>query len=105
MRLDGTGHTGRTGQEITSVISRVRTHEGPQHVNVPRTAVQNKENLASGPRIQDEKLKSTTVKMAEERKVLNTPGPEKQTKRELFDALRQELELQHSSLLYSLLLH
>ncbi|KAK7858216.1 hypothetical protein CFP56_013798, partial [Quercus suber] len=25
-------------------------------------------------------------------KVLNTPGAEKQTKRELFDALRQELE-------------
>ncbi|KAF8088682.1 hypothetical protein N665_0532s0043 [Sinapis alba] len=30
--------------------------------------------------------------MAEESKVLNTPGAEKQTKRELFDALRQELE-------------
>ncbi|XP_030957332.1 uncharacterized protein LOC115979433 isoform X3 [Quercus lobata] len=30
--------------------------------------------------------------MAELSKVLNTPGAEKQTKRELFDALRQELE-------------
>lgn len=39
-----------------------------------------------------EELKSTTIKMAEESKVLNTPGAEKQTKRELFDALRQELE-------------
>ncbi|KAL1213896.1 hypothetical protein V5N11_028653 [Cardamine amara subsp. amara] len=40
----------------------------------------------------NEELKSTTIKMAEESKVLNTPGAEKQTKRELFDALRQELE-------------
>jgi hypothetical protein len=39
-----------------------------------------------------EELKSTTIKMAEQSKVLNTPGAEKQTKRELFDALRQELE-------------
>ncbi|KAL0836371.1 hypothetical protein Bca101_088260 [Brassica carinata] len=39
-----------------------------------------------------EELKSTTIKMAEESKVLNTPGAEKQTKRELFDALRQELD-------------
>ncbi|XVF57581.1 hypothetical protein PTKIN_Ptkin06aG0217100 [Pterospermum kingtungense] len=30
--------------------------------------------------------------MAEQSKVLNTPAAEKQTKRELFDALRQELE-------------
>ncbi|KAK1581114.1 hypothetical protein Q3G72_003252 [Acer saccharum] len=30
--------------------------------------------------------------MAEQSKVLNTPGAEKQIKRELFDALRQELE-------------
>jgi len=30
--------------------------------------------------------------MAEQSRVLNTPGAEKQTKRELFDALRQELE-------------
>ncbi|KAM4108059.1 hypothetical protein ACB094_03G016200 [Castanea mollissima] len=30
--------------------------------------------------------------MAEQSKVLNTPGAEKQTKRELFDALRRELE-------------
>ncbi|PPD83373.1 hypothetical protein GOBAR_DD19697 [Gossypium barbadense] len=30
--------------------------------------------------------------MAEQSKVLNTSGAEKQTKRELFDALRQELE-------------
>ncbi|ESQ29716.1 hypothetical protein EUTSA_v10023712mg [Eutrema salsugineum] len=40
----------------------------------------------------NEELKSTTIKMAEESRVLNTPGAEKQTKRELFDALRQELE-------------
>lgn len=30
--------------------------------------------------------------MVEQSKVLNTPGAEKQTKRELFDSLRQELE-------------
>lgn len=41
-----------------------------------------------------EELKSTTIKMAEQSRVLNTPGAEKQTKRELFDALRQELEAQ-----------
>ncbi|KAK1417695.1 hypothetical protein QVD17_26829 [Tagetes erecta] len=40
----------------------------------------------------NEDLKSTTIKMIEQSKVLNTPGAEKQTKRELFDALRQELE-------------
>ncbi|CAN1161602.1 hypothetical protein LINPERHAP2_LOCUS24022, partial [Linum perenne] len=40
----------------------------------------------------NEELKNTTIKMAEKSKVLNTPGAEKQTKRELFDALRQELE-------------
>ncbi|KAJ7977865.1 Antigenic heat-stable 120 kDa protein [Quillaja saponaria] len=40
----------------------------------------------------NEELKNTTTKMAEQSKVLNTPGAEKQTKRELFDALRQELE-------------
>ncbi|CAA0834254.1 Unknown protein [Striga hermonthica] len=40
----------------------------------------------------NEELKSNTIKMAEQSKVLNTPGAEKQTKRELFDALRQELE-------------
>ncbi|KAI3774446.1 hypothetical protein L1987_49002 [Smallanthus sonchifolius] len=40
----------------------------------------------------NEGLKSTTIKMVEQSKVLNTPGAEKQTKRELFDALRQELE-------------
>ncbi|KAK3198767.1 hypothetical protein Dsin_022182 [Dipteronia sinensis] len=39
-----------------------------------------------------EELKNTTIKMAEQSKVLNTPGAEKQTKRELFDALRLELE-------------
>uniref|UniRef100_A0A6N2KDZ6 Uncharacterized protein n=1 Tax=Salix viminalis TaxID=40686 RepID=A0A6N2KDZ6_SALVM len=37
-------------------------------------------------------LKNTAIRMAEQSKVLNTPGAEKQTKRELFDALRQELE-------------
>ncbi|XP_012434274.1 uncharacterized protein LOC105761117 [Gossypium raimondii] len=40
----------------------------------------------------NEELKNTTIKMAEQSKVLNTSGAEKQTKRELFDALRQELE-------------
>ncbi|EOY11645.1 hypothetical protein QUC31_009377 [Theobroma cacao] len=40
----------------------------------------------------NEELKNTTIRMAEQSKVLNTPGAEKQTKRELFDALRQELE-------------
>ncbi|XVE63120.1 hypothetical protein DITRI_Ditri06bG0174400 [Diplodiscus trichospermus] len=40
----------------------------------------------------NEELKNTAIKMAEQSKVLNTPGAEKQTKRELFDALRQELE-------------
>ncbi|KAI8021948.1 hypothetical protein LOK49_LG03G03510 [Camellia lanceoleosa] len=39
----------------------------------------------------NEELKNTAIKMAEQSKV-NTPGVEKQTKRELFDALRQELE-------------
>uniref|UniRef100_A0A2P2JXN5 Uncharacterized protein n=1 Tax=Rhizophora mucronata TaxID=61149 RepID=A0A2P2JXN5_RHIMU len=39
-----------------------------------------------------EELKNTTIRMAEQSKVLNTAGAEKQTKRELFDALRQELE-------------
>lgn len=39
-----------------------------------------------------EELKKTTLMMVEQSKVLNTPGAEKQTKRELFDALRQELE-------------
>ncbi|XP_022742863.1 uncharacterized protein LOC111294009 [Durio zibethinus] len=41
----------------------------------------------------NEELKNTTIKMAEQSKVLNTAGAEKQTKRELFDALRQELEI------------
>ncbi|GAB4850807.1 hypothetical protein Ancab_030107 [Ancistrocladus abbreviatus] len=40
----------------------------------------------------NEELKKTTISMVEQSKVLNTPGAEKQTKRELFDALRQELE-------------
>ncbi|MFQ6628694.1 hypothetical protein Gotur_007292 [Gossypium turneri] len=40
----------------------------------------------------NEELKNTTIKMAEQSKVLNTSDAEKQTKRELFDALRQELE-------------
>ncbi|XP_074282331.1 uncharacterized protein LOC141606880 [Silene latifolia] len=40
----------------------------------------------------NDELKKTTVTMVEQSKVLNTPGAEKQTKRELFDALRQELE-------------
>lgn len=40
----------------------------------------------------NEELKKTTISMVEQSKVLNTPGAEKQTKRELFDSLRQELE-------------
>lgn len=40
----------------------------------------------------NEELKNNTITMVEQSKVLNTPGAEKQTKRELFDALRQELE-------------
>ncbi|KAL2464221.1 hypothetical protein Fot_52177 [Forsythia ovata] len=40
----------------------------------------------------NEDLKNNTIKMVEQSKVLNTPGAEKQTKRELFDSLRQELE-------------
>uniref|UniRef100_A0A0D3B424 Aminotransferase class I/classII large domain-containing protein n=1 Tax=Brassica oleracea var. oleracea TaxID=109376 RepID=A0A0D3B424_BRAOL len=47
-------------------------------------------------------LKNTTIKMAEESKVFNTPGAEKQTKRELFDALRQELELAFVNLVLAL---
>lgn len=39
-----------------------------------------------------EELKKTTITMVEQSKVLNTSGAEKQTKRELFDSLRQELE-------------
>ncbi|KAK8275135.1 hypothetical protein V6Z11_D10G118700 [Gossypium hirsutum] len=41
----------------------------------------------------NEELKNTTIKMAEQSKVLNTSGVEKQTKRELFDALRSFLVL------------
>ncbi|KAL2921186.1 Bacteriochlorophyllide d C-12(1)-methyltransferase [Bienertia sinuspersici] len=41
----------------------------------------------------NDELKKTTVTMVEHSKVLNTPGAEKQTKRELFDSLRQELEV------------
>ncbi|TVU50002.1 hypothetical protein EJB05_01351 [Eragrostis curvula] len=40
----------------------------------------------------NEDMKKTTMMMVEHSKVLNTPGAEKKTKRELFDALRQELE-------------
>ncbi|KAL0707925.1 hypothetical protein Bca4012_074351 [Brassica carinata] len=50
----------------------------------------------------NEELKSTTIKMAEESKVLNTPGAEKQTKREFFDTLRQELELAFVNLVLAL---
>jgi hypothetical protein len=39
-----------------------------------------------------EDMKKNTMMMVEQSKVLNTPGAEKKTKRELFDALRQELE-------------
>ncbi|KNA18811.1 hypothetical protein SOVF_067290 [Spinacia oleracea] len=41
----------------------------------------------------NEELKKTTITMVEQSKVLNTSGAEKQTKRELFDSLRQELEV------------
>ncbi|KAF9618187.1 hypothetical protein IFM89_000656 [Coptis chinensis] len=41
----------------------------------------------------NEELKNSTITMVEESKVLNSPGAEKHTKRELFDALRQELEV------------
>jgi hypothetical protein len=37
-------------------------------------------------------MKKNTMMMVEQSKVLKTPGAEKKTKRELFDALRQELE-------------
>ncbi|KAG9441806.1 hypothetical protein H6P81_017660 [Aristolochia fimbriata] len=40
----------------------------------------------------NEELKNNTITMVEQSKVLNTPGAERQTKRELFDALRRELE-------------
>jgi len=40
----------------------------------------------------NEELKNNTITMVEQSKVLNTPGVEKQTKRELFDSLRKELE-------------
>ncbi|KAH0889213.1 hypothetical protein HID58_051642 [Brassica napus] len=50
----------------------------------------------------NEELKNTTIKMAEESKVFYTPGAEKQTKRELFDALRQELELAFVNLVLAL---
>ena len=40
----------------------------------------------------DEDMKKNTMMMVEQSKVLKTPGAEKKTKRELFDALRQELE-------------
>lgn len=40
----------------------------------------------------NEELKNNTIAMVEQSKVLNTPGAEKQTKRELFDSLRRELE-------------
>ncbi|KAK8951718.1 hypothetical protein KSP39_PZI003524 [Platanthera zijinensis] len=42
----------------------------------------------------NEELKSNTITMVEQSKVLNTPGAEKQSKRELFDALRRDLESQ-----------
>lgn len=41
----------------------------------------------------NEELKNNTMTMVEQSRVLNTPGAEKQTKRELFDALREELEI------------
>ncbi|WOL19120.1 hypothetical protein Cni_G27917 [Canna indica] len=40
----------------------------------------------------NEELKNNTITMVEQSRVLNTPGAEKQTKRELFDSLRRELE-------------
>ncbi|XP_038970756.1 uncharacterized protein LOC120104194 [Phoenix dactylifera] len=41
----------------------------------------------------NEELKNNTIAMVEQSRVLNIPGAEKKTKRELFDALRQELEM------------
>ncbi|XP_010906616.1 uncharacterized protein [Elaeis guineensis] len=41
----------------------------------------------------NEELKNNTIRMVEQSRVLNIPGAEKKTKRELFDALRQELEM------------
>ncbi|KAK0600698.1 hypothetical protein LWI29_017590 [Acer saccharum] len=41
----------------------------------------------------NEEQKNTAIKMVEQSKVLNTPGAEKQTKRELFEALWQEIEI------------
>nr|CAD1816897.1 unnamed protein product [Ananas comosus var. bracteatus] len=40
----------------------------------------------------NEDMKKNTMMMVEQSKVLNTPGAEKKTKRELFDELRRELE-------------
>ncbi|ONK70846.1 uncharacterized protein A4U43_C04F2130 [Asparagus officinalis] len=40
----------------------------------------------------NEDLKKNTITMVEQSKVLNTPGAENKTKRELFDSLRRELE-------------
>ncbi|XP_077218338.1 antigenic heat-stable protein [Tasmannia lanceolata] len=40
----------------------------------------------------NEELKNNTITMVEQSNVLNTPGAERKTKRELFDALRRELE-------------
>ncbi|KAF3336274.1 hypothetical protein FCM35_KLT18860 [Carex littledalei] len=40
----------------------------------------------------NEDMKRDTMAMVEQSKTLNTPGAEKQSKRDLFDALRKELE-------------
>eukprot|EP00494_Astrolonche_serrata_P023532 UN23790 len=40
----------------------------------------------------DEDMKKNSMMMVEQSKVLKTPGAEEKTKRELFDALREELE-------------
>ncbi|KAK8966178.1 hypothetical protein KSP40_PGU019757 [Platanthera guangdongensis] len=53
-----------------------------------------KGNVRFSALIFQEELKSNTITMVEQSKVLNTPGAEKQSKRELFDALRRDLESQ-----------
>lgn len=40
----------------------------------------------------NEELRKNTISMVEQSKVLNTPGAENKSRRELFDALRRELE-------------
>ncbi|RZC88129.1 hypothetical protein C5167_015933 [Papaver somniferum] len=68
------------------IISQLKAN----HHNTNKRQVLDKDSIDSGARM--EELKKNTITMVEQSKVLNTPGAEKQTKRELFDALRHELE-------------